>query len=216
MAASGIWPRRRSKTYSNLCNANGSVPRWVLEQPKKARINGIKWGSSIPPNANPAVVAKCKMSIMIRLKVVELISSVEVGVKVKCTEVNRHDATVNSIPQGEVMQLCLWDVAEMPKINMKKELKVGPPIFFRPVTAPSHLFLLAPYFTPPRANDDSKLHHWICYKVVCVRAPFVSSHDFVFVARAHRWRKKHGPPLATSTQSRAQSRTCTRRGNAPK
>jgi hypothetical protein len=86
----------------------------MLEQCKKQRINGIKWGSSIPANASPAVVVKFKMPFMIRLKVVELIYSVKVGVKVKCAELNCHDATVNSIPQEEEMQLCLWDVIDMP------------------------------------------------------------------------------------------------------
>jgi len=120
----------------HLYNANYSVPTWMLEQCKQQRINGIKWGCSIPANANPAVVAKFKISFMIRLKVVELISSVKVGVKVKCAEVNRHDATVNSIPQEEEMQLCLWDVIDVPKINIKKELKVGPAYFLLPYFIP--------------------------------------------------------------------------------
>ena len=58
------------------------------------------------------------------------------SLKVKCAEANRHDATVNSIPQEEEMQLCLWDVIDVPKINIKKELKVGPAYFLLPYFIP--------------------------------------------------------------------------------
>jgi hypothetical protein len=42
-------------------------------------------------------------------------SSVGVPVKAKCAEPNRHDATTNSVPQQEHVNLCLWGVLEKKK-----------------------------------------------------------------------------------------------------
>ena len=185
-SSAGDVAKEAEQKLFHVYNANGTVPTWMLEQCKKTRINGIKWGSSIPANANSASVAKYKISFMIRLKIVELISSVKVGVKVKCAEVNRHDATVNSIPQEEEMQLCLWDVIDVPKINIKKELKVRFACFQRALYTRLLTCNLLPHqdrlvsglrgnadlwailpanMFPEIANDDSKLYTWICHKV---------------------------------------------------
>jgi hypothetical protein len=100
--------------------------------------------------------------VQIRWKIADLISATKVEVKVKCAELNQHDATVNSIPQEETMMLCLWDVLKEKRIKIKEELR-GP--LLAGLRANKDLMAIMPgNLFPDKINDDAGLYSWMCSK----------------------------------------------------
>jgi hypothetical protein len=148
-----------------IYNEHSKIPAWMLEHCRKQRLSGLKWTCSIP-SKTPAVIMKHRISFMVRWKLVDLISSVKVPVKVKCAELNRHDATINSVPQQEEMLVCLWDVLEKKRVNLKQELK-GPLLAGLRGNDDLKQILPSTLF-PEMWNSDKDLYHWLTVKVATV------------------------------------------------
>ena len=94
----------------------------------------------------------------------------------KCAELNRHDATISSVPQQEHMHLCLWDVVEKKRTNLKQELK-GPLLAGLRGNEELKQILPSTLF-PDMWNNDKDLCHWLTVKVATVeRKTFFKSHE---------------------------------------